>query len=167
MRLSRRQELRAPVRQFQVIEYVARLAAPIGLRGRQAYLFRLTIDELAAQPLFQLLDLTAQARLRNKQLFGDLAPLAHLFLPLLGLGEVDYRGTRQPAGRALQQAGLEPVTLAPKEGLALISGTQFIAAHAALVLERLHRCLSQADLIAGGLASPAGSRRGRTQCRYR
>jgi histidine ammonia-lyase len=90
---------------------------------------------------------------------GDLAPLAHLFLPLLGLGEVDYQGTRQSAGRALRQAGLEPLTLAPKEGLALINGTQFIAAHAVAVLERLHGCLSQADLIAAlmvdGLAGSA------------
>jgi histidine ammonia-lyase len=72
---------------------------------------------------------------------------------------VDYQGDRQSTAAALRKAGLEPVTLAPKEGLALINGTQFIAAHAVTVLERLHRCLSQADLIAAlmveGLAGSA------------
>lgn len=60
---------------------------------------------------------------------GDLAPLAHLFLPLIGLGEVWHKGVKMPAGEALQEAGLHPVVLGPKEGLALINGTQIGRAH--------------------------------------
>ncbi len=78
---------------------------------------------------------------------GDLAPLAHLFLPLIGLGEVDSDGKRLPAGEVLDERGLPPISLGPKEGLALINGTQFIAAHAVAVLEKMHASLSQADII--------------------
>lgn len=80
---------------------------------------------------------------------GDLAPLAHLFLPLIGLGEVYYKGQACSAEQALRAEGLSPLQLGPKEGLALINGTQFIAAFAVEVLARLHACLSQADLIGG------------------
>ena len=79
---------------------------------------------------------------------GDLAPLSHLFLPLLGHGEVYVNGNRIPSLEALTQHGLNPITLHPKSGLALINGTQFIAAHAVQVVETLHSCLSHADLIA-------------------
>ena len=65
---------------------------------------------------------------------GDLAPLAHLCLPLVGEGEVFYRGERQPAARALAAAGLAPLQLGAKEGLALINGTQ---ASTALALDAL------------------------------
>jgi histidine ammonia-lyase len=78
---------------------------------------------------------------------GDLAPLSHLFLPLIGLGEVFYRGLRRPALEVLNQYGLEPVRLGPKEGLALINGTQFILAFAVKSLQRLHYCLEAADII--------------------
>jgi histidine ammonia-lyase len=78
---------------------------------------------------------------------GDLAPLAHLFLPLIGLGEVEYQGSLLPAAEVLQKENLPPLELGPKEGLALINGTQFITAHATEVLLRLGRCLSQADLV--------------------
>lgn len=79
---------------------------------------------------------------------GDLAPLAHLFLPLIGLGMVNYCGKKVPAASMLQQEGLPALELAPKEGLALINGTQFMASYAVLILHQLHRCLSQADFIA-------------------
>ena len=79
---------------------------------------------------------------------GDLAPLAHLFLPLIGLGEVNFEGQRMEAGKVLQKFGLAPVDLGAKEGLALINGTQFIAAHAVKVVERFQNCLDNADLIA-------------------
>lgn len=79
---------------------------------------------------------------------GDLAPLSHLFLPLIGLGEVYYKGNRVETGAALQKSGLSPVDLGAKEGLALINGTQFIAAHAIKVIERFQNCLDNADLIA-------------------
>ena len=79
---------------------------------------------------------------------GDLAPLSHLFLPLIGLGEVYLNGHRMETGKVLQKFGLAPVDLGAKEGLALINGTQFIAAHAVKVVERLQNCLDNADVIA-------------------
>lgn len=79
---------------------------------------------------------------------GDLAPLAHLFLPLIGEGEVWQKGKRIAAGKALKKYGLSPITLGPKEGLALINGTQFMAAHGLLALEELLAVMDQADLIA-------------------
>jgi histidine ammonia-lyase len=78
---------------------------------------------------------------------GDLAPLAHLFLPLIGLGEVLYKGNRYKSASLLQQLGMKPVALGPKEGLALINGTQFILAFAVKAIERLHNCLEAADII--------------------
>ena len=81
---------------------------------------------------------------------GDLAPLAHLSLPLIGLGEIwgADGATRVPAGRALAGCGLSPVELQAKDGLALINGTQFMAACAADVLHRSVDLLRTADLIA-------------------
>ena len=78
---------------------------------------------------------------------GDLAPLSHLFLPLIGLGEVFYQGKRRAAKEVLQQLGLAPVRLGPKEGLALINGTQFILAFAVKAVQRMHYCLEAADII--------------------
>ncbi|MGI9552308.1 MAG: histidine ammonia-lyase [Aurantibacter sp.] len=78
---------------------------------------------------------------------GDLAPLSHLFLPLIGLGKVEYQGRSITATTFLKKAGLKALELGPKEGLALINGTQFIAAHAVKAVEKLHSCLSQADII--------------------
>lgn len=79
---------------------------------------------------------------------GDLAPLAHLFLPLIGEGWVTVNGVRKTSREALEAHNLEPVALSPKAGLALINGTQFIAAHAIQVVEKLYLALAQADLIA-------------------
>ena len=78
---------------------------------------------------------------------GDLAPLAHLFLPLIGLGEVFYKGTRYKAQDVLNQFKLLPVQLGPKEGLALINGTQFILSFAVKAVQRMHNCLEAADII--------------------
>ena len=78
---------------------------------------------------------------------GDLAPLSHLFLPLIGLGKVEYHGEIIETSALFKKSGLDCVELGPKEGLALINGTQFIAAHAVKVVEKLHYCLSQADII--------------------
>jgi histidine ammonia-lyase len=78
---------------------------------------------------------------------GDLAPLAHLCLPLIGHGEVYHRGARKPAREVLDQYGLQPVQLGPKEGLALINGTQFILSYAVKGIQRLHYCLEAADII--------------------
>lgn len=78
---------------------------------------------------------------------GDLAPLAHLFLPLIGLGQVIVKGEVIDTPKYFQQQDLQPVALGPKEGLALINGTQFIAAHAIQVVDKLHNCLDHADII--------------------
>ena len=78
---------------------------------------------------------------------GDLAPLAHLFLPLIGLGEVFYKGTRYKAQETLNQFKLSPIQLGPKEGLALINGTQFILSFAVKAVQRMHNCLEAADII--------------------
>lgn len=78
---------------------------------------------------------------------GDLAPLAHLFLPLIGEGEVYFKQKRLPALEALHEAGLEPLALGAKEGLALINGTQFIAAHSVWGLYEWYNCLESADII--------------------
>jgi histidine ammonia-lyase len=78
---------------------------------------------------------------------GDLAPLSHLFLPLIGLGEVFHQGKRRPTREVLDLYGMAPVTLGPKEGLALINGTQFILAFAVTAVQRLHYCLEAADII--------------------
>ncbi len=79
---------------------------------------------------------------------GDLAPLAHLFLPLIGSGSVFYGGRVMPAGALLQAKGLQPLELGAKEGLALINGTQFMAANALRFAEKLQNCLDNADIIA-------------------
>jgi len=79
---------------------------------------------------------------------GDLAPLAHLFLPLIGYGTVHYQGKVIPATEILGYCGLRPLEPGPKEGLALINGTQFIAAHAVKFLEQFQQCLDHADIIA-------------------
>ncbi|MDQ3394317.1 MAG: histidine ammonia-lyase [Bacteroidota bacterium] len=78
---------------------------------------------------------------------GDLAPLAHLFLPLIGLGQVWYDGNYRNAGAVLQKEGLEALELGAKEGLALINGTQFIVAFAVKAAQRLLNCLDVADIV--------------------
>jgi histidine ammonia-lyase len=76
---------------------------------------------------------------------GDLAPLAHLALPLVGEGEAWFDGELLSGADALERAGLEPVRLAAKEGLSLINGTQFMAAQGALGLVRARRLAKAAD----------------------
>src|SRR6266545_488495 len=77
---------------------------------------------------------------------GDLAPLAHLALPLVGEGEAWLDGERLAGADALARAGLEPVELHAKEGLSLINGTQFMAAFGALGIVRARRLVKAADL---------------------
>ena len=90
---------------------------------------------------------------------GDLAPLAHLALPLVGEGEALLEGERMPGLEALTRAGLEPVRLAAKEGLSLINGTQFMAAFTALGLVRARRLAHAADVAcAQSLEALQGSR---------
>ncbi|MEP6674183.1 MAG: histidine ammonia-lyase [Ferruginibacter sp.] len=78
---------------------------------------------------------------------GDLAPLAHLFLPLIGLGEVYHQGERKPAAEMLRQENMKALQLGPKEGLALINGTQFILSYAIKAVQRMNNCLEAADII--------------------
>jgi histidine ammonia-lyase len=77
---------------------------------------------------------------------GDLAPLAHLVLPLLGTGNVLYNNSWQLASEIMPQLGLSPVTLKSKEGLALLNGTQFMSAHGVQVLLKAFKLLRLADI---------------------
>ncbi|MCW2921521.1 MAG: hutH [Thermoleophilia bacterium] len=79
---------------------------------------------------------------------GDLAPLSHLCLPLVGEGKAYVDGELMPAADALAQTGLEPIELASKEGLSLINGTQFMTAMGIVFGLRARRLLKMADLIA-------------------
>ena len=79
---------------------------------------------------------------------GDLAPLAHLTLPIIGLGEVYYQGAKIQATQALKALGLKVLRLAAKEGLALINGTQFMTAYAVHCLLRIEQLLVSADVVA-------------------
>lgn len=78
---------------------------------------------------------------------GDLAPLANLFLPLIGLGEVRYKGAVRSAATVLQEFGWKPIQLKSKEGLALLNGTQFMSAHGVYAMLRAFRVSKQSDLI--------------------
>lgn len=77
---------------------------------------------------------------------GDLAPLSHLFLPLIGLGKVHFEGEITPTQKVLNHLSKAPLSLGPKEGLALINGTQFMAAYGVKVVERLNNLLVHADI---------------------
>lgn len=79
---------------------------------------------------------------------GDLAPLSHLFLPLIGLGYVWHKGEPTEVQSFYASKGIQAIELGPKEGLALINGTQFIAANAIEFAERFQNCLDNADIIA-------------------
>ena len=86
---------------------------------------------------------------------GDLAPLAHLAGALIGVGEIALpTGERRPAGEALRAAGLSPLTLSPKEGLALLNGTQFSTANALAALFEIET-LFQSALVTGALSTEA------------
>jgi len=79
---------------------------------------------------------------------GDLAPLAHLSLPLIGMGYVDYNGERKKSAEVLAELKLSPISLKAKEGLALLNGTQFMSAHAVLAIIRSSNILNWSDTIA-------------------
>ena len=78
---------------------------------------------------------------------GDLAPLAHLSLPLLGLGEVEYAGRRRPSAEVLEEFGWKPLELQSKEGLALLNGTQFMSAYGVWSLIAARHLSDWADRI--------------------
>lgn len=85
---------------------------------------------------------------------GDLAPLSHMTAVMIGVGEADTPGGRKPAIEALASAGLSPVVLGPKEGLALLNGTQFSSANALAGLFEAER-LFQSALLTGALSTDA------------
>jgi histidine ammonia-lyase len=90
---------------------------------------------------------------------GDLAPLAHLALPLVGEGRATIDGEELPGAEALARAGLKPVRLQAKEGLSLINGTQFMAAAGSLALVRADRLAKAADIVCAlSLEALQGSR---------
>ena len=96
---------------------------------------------------------------------GDLAPLAHLVLPLLGRGEMTFRGRRRTARTVLKELGLPPLRLKSKEGLGLINGTQFMSAYGVHCLLRIENVTKTADIAAAttleaarGSASPSDAR---------
>ena len=78
---------------------------------------------------------------------GDLAPLAHLSLPLIGMGEVYYKGVIQPSKSVMNKLDWKPIPLQSKEGLALLNGTQFMSAYGVWVLMKAHKLSYLADLI--------------------
>jgi histidine ammonia-lyase len=85
---------------------------------------------------------------------GDLAPLAHMTLTLIGEGEAFYRGERMSSASALERAGLAPIRLGAKEGLALVNGTEVMTGIAALCVLRARSLLASADVI-GAMALEA------------
>lgn len=85
---------------------------------------------------------------------GDLAPLSHLALPLIGEGEVWLNGERIKSTKALEKLGLKPLKLQSKEGLALINGTQFMAAYGVFILMKAEKLAAWADTI-GALSADA------------
>ena len=78
---------------------------------------------------------------------GDLAPLANLFLPLIGMGEVQYKGKILPAANVLEQFGWQPIELKSKEGLALLNGTQFMSAHGVYAMVKVFKLSRLADIV--------------------
>ena len=79
---------------------------------------------------------------------GDLAPLAHLCLPLIGMGAVEYNGQTRPAADVLDELGWKPLHMKSKEGLALLNGTQFMSAHGVWAVTRARRLADLANLVA-------------------
>lgn len=79
---------------------------------------------------------------------GDLAPLANLFLPLIGEGEVRYKGEKRCAKAVFDELGLKTITLRSKEGLALLNGTQFMSSHGVFALIKAKRIATVADNLA-------------------
>ena len=78
---------------------------------------------------------------------GDLAPLANLFLPLIGMGEVRYKGEKRDTAEVLKEFGWKPIALKSKEGLALLNGTQFMSAHGVYAMLRTFKIQKLADVI--------------------
>lgn len=118
----------------------------LSLRSGHSGASRLTVERLLAHLNEGLLPVIPAKGTVGAS--GDLAPLAHMALPLIGEGEVWRGGCPVPAGPELEARGWEPLTLAPKDGLALINGVQFITAGAVDCLRQLRRLARVADVVA-------------------
>ena len=109
------------------------------------------VRPLVIQRLLDMLNLGVHPRVPAQGSLGasgDLAPLAHLTLPLIGEGEAFYNGTLMLGGEAMSAAGLERITLQAKEGLALLNGTAFMVGLGALVVRRAINLALTADIAA-------------------
>jgi histidine ammonia-lyase len=89
---------------------------------------------------------------------GDLAPLAHLSLPILGKGWVNYKGEKHQAAAVIQEAGLSPMPLVAKEGLALLNGTQFMSSYGTWALLAAQRLARWANIIGALSADGFGAK---------
>jgi histidine ammonia-lyase len=129
------------------------MALKLASLGRGASGVRLaTVERIAAMLAHDLLPVVpAQGSVGAS---GDLAPLSHLAAAMIGVGDIMVAGRRLPAAQALQEAGFEPLVLGPKEGLALLNGTQFSCAYALAGLFEAER-LFHAALATGALATEA------------
>jgi histidine ammonia-lyase len=129
------------------------MALKLASLGRGASGVRLeTIDRIAAMLTHDLLPvIPGQGSVGAS---GDLAPLSHMAAAMIGVGDIWADGKRLPAAEALRDAGLEPLELGPKEGLALLNGTQFSCAYALAGLFEAER-LFHAALATGALATEA------------
>ena len=133
-------------------------AADDGAEARQPWPRRSGVrrrdPEAAARHAARAMSIPVIPRQGSVGASGDLAPLAHLAAAMIGEGDAFYGGERMPAVDALGRAGLEPVVLAPKEGLALLNGTQVSTAHALHALFAIERVF-QAALVTGALSTDA------------
>lgn len=127
------------------------------LRANSLIIGRSGIRPLVVEGLVQLLNKQVDPVVPRKGSVGssgDLAPLAHMVLVLLGGGEAFYDGERLPGAQALARAGIEPVILEAKEGLSLVNGTQAMTACAALAVWDARRLAETADLV-GAMSAQA------------
>src|SRR5215471_18529766 len=141
----------------------AEVRAMMVLRAQVLALGHSGVRELLVDRLVEMLNRGICPRIPSQGSVGasgDLAPLAHLALVLIGEGEATFRGELVPGAVALERAGIEPVVLEAKEGLALINGTQYMAGLGALTLLDGERLATTAD-IAGAMSLEAlkGSQR--------
>jgi len=133
----------------EVPEHIVRLMLLLKVKG-----LALGHSGIAIQTLERLIDFYNHGihpviyELGSLGASGDLAPLAHLALPLFGEGEVNYQGKRRPSAEVLKELELKPIKLTSKEGLALLNGTQFMSAYAVDCLIRIKDLSLKADLVA-------------------
>tara|TARA_B100001750_G_scaffold158216_1_gene127417 strand:+ start:792 stop:2363 length:1572 start_codon:yes stop_codon:yes gene_type:complete len=124
--------------------------AMIALRAQVLALGYSGVRPLVIERLMALLEADVLPRIPSQGSVGasgDLAPLAHLALVLIGEGQADYQGQRMDGGAALAAAGIEPIALRAKEGLALINGTQMMLAVGTLAVLAGERLCTEADIV--------------------